>query len=92
MMTSRSKYVPAVAMHDWLCSLKIYDMTIITEIITVYSDDGDREYPSAMKIRMDGSKPECPVTFWMDKTPVFSMAAAEIPEFCKALSALDCSA
>ena len=67
-------------------------MTTITEKITVCSEDGDREYPSTMEIRMDGSKPECPVTFWMDKTPVFSMAADEIPAFCKALSALDCSA
>ena len=73
-------------------TLKIYDMTTITERITVCSEDGDPEYPSTMEIRMDGSKPECPVTFWMDETPVFSMASDEMPAFCKALSALDCSA
>lgn len=67
-------------------------MTTITEKITVYSEEGDKDYPSALEISLDGSQPSCPVTFWRDKTPVFSMAAEEIPAFCKALSMLDCSA
>jgi hypothetical protein len=45
-------------------------MTTITEGIIVYSEDGDSEYPHQLEIRMDGLKPTCPVTFWMDDTPV----------------------
>jgi len=67
-------------------------MTTITEKITVCSEDGDACYPSVLDLRMDGSKPDCPVTFWANGKAVFSMSSDEIPAFCKALSSLDCSA
>jgi hypothetical protein len=66
-------------------------MTTIIEKITVCSEDGDSEFPALLEMTMDGSKPTCPVTFWFDKKPVFSMAVHEIEEFCKELSRLDCS-
>jgi len=66
-------------------------MTTITEKIIVHSEDGESEYPSTLDIRMDGSKPTCPVTFWMDETPVFSMASDEVAFFCEALMRMDCS-
>ena len=69
-------------------------MTTITEKIIISSEDGDREYPSTLDVRMDGTQINCPVTFYSSRTgkPVFSMASDEIPAFCKALSAMDCSA
>ena len=69
-----------------------HDMTTITETITICSEDGDRDYPSSIQIKLDGTQPNCPVTFWKDEVAVFSMAADEIPAFCSALSAMDCSA
>ena len=66
-------------------------MTTITEKITVCSEDGDPEYPGTLEIRMDDSQPDCPVTFWADEKPVFSLASHEILAFCKALSVMDCS-
>jgi hypothetical protein len=67
-------------------------MTTITEIMTICSEEGDSDYPSSLQIKLDGTQPNCPVTFWADGVAVFSMASDEIPGFCKALSALDCSA
>lgn len=67
-------------------------MTLITEKITVHSDDGDSNYPCTLDLRMDGTQMDCPVTFYQEGKPVFSMGAAEIPAFCDALRAMDCSA
>ncbi len=67
-------------------------MFIITKKITVHSDDGDRDYPGTLDICMDATQMDCPVTFYSDEKPVFSLAAAEIPAFCDALRAMDCSA
>jgi hypothetical protein len=66
-------------------------MTTITEKITVCSEDGDNDYPCTLEIRMDGSKPTCPVTFYMEDKPVFSMASDEIPAFCEALKRMECA-
>jgi hypothetical protein len=67
-------------------------MHIITEKITISSEDGDRNYPCTLELRMDGTQMDCPITFYQDGKPVFSLAAAEIPAFCDALRTLDCSA
>lgn len=65
-------------------------MTTILEKITVYSEDGDRAYPNSLGIQMDGSQPNCPVTFYDgDGKPVFSMAADEISGFIKELVKMD---
>lgn len=64
-------------------------MTIITDKLTVYSEDGDRNHPAILEITMDGTQPTCPVTFWQDDKAVFSMGNDEIPAFIKALSSFD---
>jgi hypothetical protein len=67
----------------------------MTSIITqteIESEDGDSKYPSKITLKMDGSEMSCPVTFWAKGKPVFSLAADEIPAFCRALSAMDCNA
>jgi hypothetical protein len=67
-------------------------MHVLTETITICSEDGDSDYPSSIQIKLDCTRPNCPVTFWRDGVAVFSMAADEIPAFCDALSTVDCSA
>jgi len=69
--------------------------TTMTSIITsteIESEDGDSKYPSLITLKMDGSQMSCPVTFWAKGKPVFSLASEEIPAFCRALSAMDCTA
>jgi len=70
-------------------------MTTMTSIIAwtnIESEDGDSKYPSKITLKLDGSQMNCPVTFWAEGKPVFSLASEEIPAFCKALSAMDCTA
>jgi hypothetical protein len=68
-------------------------MTIITDRLTVHSEDGDKYYPASvsLEITMDGTQPTCPVTFWHDDKAVFTLGNDEIPAFIKALSSFDCS-
>jgi hypothetical protein len=66
-------------------------MTTITEKITIHSEDGEKSHPSEITLTMDGSQPDCPVTFWADGKPVFSLGSHEIAEFCEQLQTLDCS-
>lgn len=67
-------------------------MTTILEKITIYSENGDRDYPATLEISMNGKKPDCPVTFWWDGKPVFSLGADEIHQFCEELEKMDCTA
>jgi hypothetical protein len=67
-------------------------VTIITEKLTIYSEDGDTKHPASLMLTMDGSQQDCRVTFWQNGKAVFSMGNDEIPAFIKALSLLDCSA
>lgn len=64
-------------------------MTRTIEKLTVISEFGDRQHPSDLGISMDGSQPDCPITFWQDGKAVFSMGADEIGEFKAALDRLD---
>lgn len=57
--------------------------------ITVYSELGDPSKPSFVEISMDGSKPDCPITFRHDGNDFFSMGAEEISDFVEALQSLD---
>ncbi len=66
-------------------------MTIITDRLTIHSEDGDRNYPSSLEITMDDTQQTCPVTFWQEDKAVFSMGNDEISAFIKALSSFDCS-
>lgn len=67
-------------------------MTATTHKITLCSDEGDSKYPGVIDIVLDPTQMDCPVTFWANGVPVFSLGAAEIPAFCEALSSMDCSA
>jgi len=66
-------------------------MTTITEKITIYSEDGEKSHPCEITLTMDGKQPACPVTFWVDGKPVFSLGGYEIAEFCEKIQTLDCS-
>ena len=69
--------------------------TAMNTIITcteIESEDGDSKYPSKITMKLDCSEMSCPVTFWVKGKPVFSLASDEIPAFCRALSAMDCTA
>ena len=57
--------------------------------ISVFSELGDPSKPSIMEISMDGSKPDCPITFCHGGKPFFSMGAEEIGDFVDALQSLD---
>jgi len=67
------------------------NMTSIITQTEIQSEDGDSKYPSKITLKLDGSQMSCPVTFWAKGKPVFSLASEEIPAFCKALSAMDCT-
>lgn len=56
--------------------------------VTVYAEDGKEGVNNQLQIRMDGSDPDCPVTFYADGKAVFSMAEAEIDAFCENLKLL----
>ena len=65
-------------------------MTEITEQIIVYSENGDNIYPNSLKIDMDASQPNLPITFWYSQNgltfePVFSLGQNEIEHFIKVL-------
>lgn len=66
-------------------------MNIITHKVTLHSDLGDEKYPATLDLRMDETKPDCPVTIWQDDKAIFSMGNDEIHDFIKALAYLDCS-
>lgn len=63
-------------------------MTSITHEIHVYSENGDPEHPGDMRLSMNGSNPDCPITFFRDGKPVFSLGADEVDDFCKLLQSL----
>lgn len=62
-------------------------MTNYLEQLSIRSEFGDIDLPSMIKIKMNGSHHECPVTFYDDDgKPFFSMGNDEIHEFCEQLS------
>jgi len=63
-------------------------MTTITTEIIIYSEDGDGKYPASIILRMDDSNRDCPVTFWSDGKPVFSLGYQEISKFCETLTSM----
>jgi hypothetical protein len=54
----------------------------------IHSEFGDREINRWITIEMDGSKPDCPITFIVDGNPVFSIGSEEIDDFVKALDSI----
>lgn len=57
--------------------------------IEILSEDGDDSHPATLTLRLDGSKPDCPITFYSDGKAVFSLGNDEISEFVAALESLD---
>lgn len=57
--------------------------------ITIHSELGCANHPTMIEISMDGSQPDCPITFWHDGEPFFSMGSEEISDFIEALQSLD---
>ncbi len=64
-------------------------MNKTTDKITIYSEDGDPEYSAQMEISLDGTKPDCPVTFWMGGNAFFSMGNHEVARFCELLKEME---
>jgi hypothetical protein len=64
-------------------------MTTIIDQITIHSEEGNKEYPSSVTIEMDGTKPDCPITFYAAGLPVFSLGMHELGEFIEQLQQLD---
>jgi hypothetical protein len=64
-------------------------MNTIIEKITIYSEDGNKLYPSKLTIEMDGTNSDCPMTFYAADLPVFSLGMHELGEFIEQLQKLD---
>lgn len=71
--------------------MKIYrskTMIEICERISILAEDGEEDYPAEVHITLNGKHPDCPVTIWRDKEPVFSMGVHEVSSFCESLQRL----
>ena len=61
-------------------------MILVINEAKFHSTEGDPKHSGDLTVRLDGSKPECPITFYDRKDrPVFSMGNDEVPEFCELL-------
>ena len=63
-------------------------MTTLTTRLDIHSENGDRKTNNAITLEMDGSQPDCPVSFIVDGKPVFSLGSDEVEEFTNLLQAL----
>lgn len=63
-------------------------MDTLIEQIRVMSEHGDRQYPCELTAKMDGTKPECPVTLYSGGIPIFSLGENEVDDFCEQLKSL----
>ena len=63
-------------------------MTIIPKQIEVYSEDGLAEVNNGLTLELDGSTPDCPITFYLNEEAVFSLGNHEVSEFIEALNSL----
>ena len=61
-------------------------MSTITNSITVFAEDGEPGQPHELTIKLDGSKPDCPVTLYDDEgNAVYSCGNDELHELIDAL-------
>lgn len=58
------------------------------EQIRVYSEYGNPKHPLELVAEMDGTNSNCPITFYSEGNPVFSLGSDEVAEFCKEISKL----
>lgn len=63
-------------------------MDTLIEQIRVMSERGDRQYPNELSAKMDGTKPECPITLYSGEIPIFSLGEDEVNDFCEKLKSL----
>jgi hypothetical protein len=63
-------------------------MTNNTKQIRIFSENGKTKYPNELVAIMDPTDPDCPITFFLDGIPIFSLGANEVDEFCKQISKL----
>ncbi len=63
-------------------------MTTIITKIEFNAEYGDDQYPTTITAKMDGSKPDCPITLYAGGLPVFSMGENEVEHFCQELKRL----
>ena len=63
-------------------------MNTMIEQIRIFSESGDRQYPNELVAEIDGTKPDCPITFYCGGHPVFSLGCHEVAEFCEEITKL----
>ena len=63
-------------------------MHTLIEQISVMSENGNSQYPNELTAKMDGTKPECPITLYSGGIPIFSLGEDEVDDFCKQLKSL----
>jgi hypothetical protein len=59
-----------------------------TNQIRILSENGDNQYPNEIVAEIDGTKRNCPITFYSDGIAIFSLGSGELEEFCGELSKL----
>jgi hypothetical protein len=56
-----------------------------TNQISIFSENGDNQYPNEIVAEIDGTKHNCPITFYSDGIAIFSLGSGELEEFCDLL-------
>ena len=64
------------------------NMTRLTTRLDIHSETGDCKTNNAVTLEMDGSQPDCPISFIIDGKPVFSLGADEVSQFAESLESL----
>lgn len=63
-------------------------MNTLIETIRFISENGDNQYPDELTAKIDGTKPECPITLYSGGIPIFSLGEDEMDDFCEQLKSL----
>ncbi len=63
-------------------------MNTLIEQISIYSENGDGQYPNNIVAKLNGKHSDCPITFYSGGMPLFSLGSDEISEFCEEISKL----
>ena len=63
-------------------------MTTLTTRLDIHAENGDRKTNNTITLELDGSQPDCPISFIIDGKPVFSLGADEVDEFTTHLQSL----
>lgn len=63
-------------------------MTTLTTRLDMHSENGDRKTNNAITLELDGSQPDCPISFIVNGKAAFSLGADEVDEFVAHLKSL----